>query len=289
MLLGRGEEYAAQGGLYYAGQIHDPYDSAALAPPDGPLTIARLALVTALEAGNVPAALRTHPAPSSRAVLVASHTEVVQNNPAGLADLTTALARAGLDVDTVPYGQALTAADLEAAGLVIVLPVLDYPAPEWNVTTYDEGWSEAEVAALEEYVRQGGFLVLTNSAQHRDFSTRIIAANEDWSDMNALAGRFGITYGEPFLAGPAARTAVEHPLLAGIAELQMIPGNGVGLTTTTGIVLAAADEGPAAVLVPVGSAGGQVLALADAGMLAVGWQGANLLFWERLGTLSRDR
>jgi hypothetical protein len=165
--------------------------------------------------------------------------------------------------------------------------VLDYPAPDWNVTLYDEDWSEAEIAALERYVEQGGLLVLTNSAEHRDFSGRPIAANEDWADMNALAGRFGVTYQEPFLAGGAAAVVAEHPLLKGVQNLQLLAGNGVGLDFEQGTVLATVDKRPAAVLVDHGA--GRVLALADIWMLAAGWDGENTVFWENMGSYAGGR
>jgi hypothetical protein len=281
MLLGNPQAMAEQGGFYYASHIHTPYDTAERAPLAGPLDMARLALATALAAGQDQPALRDTPPPQHRAVLVGSHTEAVQDSPANFADLGATLALLGLDVDAIPYGQPATAANLQGADLVVVLPVLDYPAPDWNEALYDEGWSVAEVAALEAYVAQGGLLVLTNSADHRDFSGRPIAANEDWADMNALAGRFGITYEEPFLTGNTARIAGAHPLVDGIQTLQLLAGNGVGLAVERGTVLATVDNRPAAVLVEHGA--GRVLALADAWMLAAGWDGDNAVFWEDLG------
>lgn len=281
MLLGSPQAMTEQGGFYYASRIHTPYDTADQAPPDGPLILARLALAAVLETGREQPALRGTPISHRRAVLVAGHTEAAQNSPGNLADLTTTLARAGLDVDAVPYGQPVTADDLRDADLVIVLPVLDYPAPEWNEALYDEGWSAAEIAALEGYVEQGGLLVLTNSAHHRDFAGRPIAANEDWPDMNALAGRFGITYEEPFLGGAAAEAAAPHPLLDGVQKLQLLAGNGVGLALERGTVLTVTTGRPAAILAEHGA--GQVLALADVWMLMAGWDGENAVFWENLG------
>jgi len=281
ILLGNPEEMAEQGGFYYAAGIHSPYDSADLAPPDGPLALARLALLAALETAQEQPALRTTPPSHARAVLVAAHTQAVQYSPANLADFAAALAQAGFDVDTAPYGQPLTPADLRGADLVVVLPVLDYPAPDWNEALYDEGWAAEELEALTAYAAQGGLLVLTNSADHRDFAGRPIAPNEDWSDMNALAGRFGIAYEEPFLPGAVAQAAAPHPLLDGFEQVRLLPGNGVGLATERGTVLAAADGRPAAVLVEYGA--GQILALADVWMLMAGWEGENALFWQNLG------
>jgi len=287
LLLGSPQAFAAQGGFYYTSNIHNPYDTADRAPPDGPLKMARLALLAALEVGQAQPTLRDTPPPQRRAVLIGSHTEAAQSSPGNFADLATTLARAGFDVDTIPYGQSVTDADLQETDLVIVLPVLDYPAPNWNESLYDENWNEAELLALEAYVQQGGLLVLTNSADHRDFAGRPIAANEDWADMNALAARFGITYVEPFLVGYEAEVVAEHPLLDGVQRLQLLPDNGLGLETEQGTVLATVDNRPAAVLVERGT--GQILALSDVWMLAAGWDGENTVFWEQLGRYAGDR
>ena len=124
--------------------------------------------------------------------------------------------------------------------------------------------------------------MLTNSATQRDFSRRVIAGNEDWNDMNVVARRFGVTYGEVFLAGTQAQVVAQHPLLQGLTALEMVPGNGIGFALEKGTVLATADEVPAVALLTYGDRGGQVLVLADVWMLAAGWDGANVAFWENL-------
>ena len=43
------------------------------------------------------------------------------------------------------------------AGIVVLLPTYDYPSEP------DEGWSQAELDALTDYVEDGGLLVVTNS------------------------------------------------------------------------------------------------------------------------------
>jgi hypothetical protein len=46
-----------------------------------------------------------------------------------------------------PYGQPVTAADLEDTDLVVVLPVYDYASPETD-NSYDEAWTESEIQAI---------------------------------------------------------------------------------------------------------------------------------------------
>ena len=81
-------------------------------------------------------------------------------------------------MDLIPYGQAVTAADLGSTDLVVALPVADYPSTEGDSAQDDEAWSQGEIAALEAYVTNGGLLVLAKQRtspevhQHRDGSER---------------------------------------------------------------------------------------------------------------------
>ncbi len=272
-------------GFHYSGRIHDPYDRLARVEEQaGALAeMAGVVLVAALETGREQPALRDTPPAGRRALLVGSHCEVPAESPANMTDLAATLALAGYDVDALPYGQALTAQDLQDTALVIVLPVLDYPGPQWGNETYDESWSEAEAAALEAYVAGGGFLVLTNSAYRLDLSGVAADENEDWADANLVAGRFGVTYQEPFLEGSQATVTAGQSLVTGTERLAMAWGNGVSFAFRQGTVLAQVAEAAAVALVPYGDRGGRVLVLAEAWMLAAGWEGMNSAFWENLG------
>ncbi|MBU1877884.1 MAG: M28 family peptidase, partial [Chloroflexi bacterium] len=135
------------GGVHNAGHLHDPYDTIELARQEGDVLeqMARVALVAVLDAGEAPS-LRVAPGPDRRAVFVASHTESVHMSPTTFTDLGMALAWKGYDVDLIPYGQPVTASDLAGADLVVVLPVVDYPSPDGDITPYDEAWDPAEIA-----------------------------------------------------------------------------------------------------------------------------------------------
>jgi hypothetical protein len=278
----------AIGGVHYATHIHDPYDTVQLAREMGDVLeqMAQVALVAALEIPPEVATLRVAPAPEHHAVFVASHTESVHMTPVSLTDLGMTLAMEGFDVDLIPYGQRVTPADLKDADLVVALPVVDYPSPDGDVDLYDEEWAPEEIAALEEYVTDGGLLVLTNSAHRLKYANRILDPNEDWSDANALASRFGITYGDGTHSVTEASTVGEHPLVAGTTTLMLIADNGLRFDLVdkdNGMVLAQADGEPIAALVDYGDSGGQVLVLADLGILGAGWGGPhNLPFWQNL-------
>jgi hypothetical protein len=273
------------GGVHYAGHLHDPYDTVELAREVGDVLeqMARVALAAALETGQEDPALRVAPRPDRRALFVASHTEAVHMAPTTFTDLGMALAWEGFDVDLIPYGQAVTSADLEETDLVVVLPVVDYPSPEGDRDLYDEAWSEEEIAALEAYVAEGGLLVLTNSAHRLKYNNSAMDPNEDWSDANPLAARFGITYHSGALSSTEAQTEGENPLVEGIATLELAEANGVPFSLAGGQVLAQADGEVVAALVDHGQGGGQVLVLADVGMLGHdGGEPTNLSFWRNL-------
>jgi hypothetical protein len=242
----------------------------------------RIALAAALQTGREHNRLRTTSLPDHRIVFVASHTEAVHMSPATWRDLGIALALEGFDVDLVPYGQAVTLEDVAGADIVVALPVHDYPSPEGDLTPYDEAWTEPEVAALEAYVADGGFLILANGAHRLKYGTATLDANEDWRDVNALAGAFGVAYGKTPLAEGRARVEADHPLVAGVRSVEMSAGNGLPFTLPEGAtVLARAGIDPAVALVDHGA--GQVLVLADAATLATGWgERYGTAFWRDL-------
>ncbi len=251
------------------GYAHSPYDTVEVAQELGDLMeqVTAVALIAALDTGQDLPKLRVTPKPERRALIVSSHTEVVHMTPATLIDMDRALAWEGFDVDVIPYGQAVTSDDLADADLVVALPVIDYPGPGGDLTVYDEAWSDAEIESLVTYVEQGGLLVLTNSANRIQLFGLVFDANEDWQDVNALAQRFGIVFEPGFLSSSRARVQREHPLMEGQSSLNLITDNGVPFTMQTGETLAEVGEKPAVGLVDYGEAGGQVLVLADVGIL----------------------
>jgi hypothetical protein len=279
------------GGVHYAGHIHDPYDNVELAREVGDVLeqMARVALAAALETGREDPTLHVAPRPDQRALFVASHTEAVHMAPTTFTDLGMAFAWEGFDVDLIPYGQAVTSADLEETDLVVVLPVVDYPSPDGDLAPYDEAWSEEEIAALEAYVAGGGLLVLTNSAHRLKYNNSVLDPNEDWSDANPLAARFGIAYHSGALSSTEAQTEGENPLVEGVETLELAETNGVPFSLAKGQVLAQAGGEVAVALVDYGQGGGQVLVLADVGMLGHDeGEPTNLSFWRNLARYAQS-
>jgi hypothetical protein len=207
---------------------------------------------------------------------------------ASFTEFGMAMAWEGFDLDAVPYGQVLTAADLADTDLVVALPVHDYPSPDGDVGLYDEAWTTAEIDALEEWVLAGGTLVLTNSGHRLKYVNYVYDVNEDWRDVNALGERFGVNFFAVGLPGETAATSTVHPLMAGVNGLQLATGNGVRYTTDDGQDLAWAGSRAAVSVVPAGR--GEVVVLADLGILGSdGGEPQNLQFWRNLAQYARNR
>ena len=253
--------------------------------------MARVALAAALETSPENAPQRVAPEPDRRALFIASHTEAPMMTPIGLTDLGQTLALAGFDVDLIPYGQAVTAADMEDAALVFVPPVVDFPSQSGDPSVYDEVWGEDEIQAIEDYVARGGLLVLANSAYRLKFGNRMVDDNEDWRSLNTLSERFGISY--RFGTVYEKLFWVEknsHPLVEGISYQELLPGNSVPIRMEEGQVLAWAEGKIVIGLVDYGGAGGQVLALADLSLLGNdAGMPRSLELWQNLAQYARSR
>jgi hypothetical protein len=275
-------------------RFHSPNDTLESMHDQGGVMaqITAMALIAALETPLDVPDLQVTPEAERRALIVATHTEVLQMTPALLIHLDRALAWEGFDVDVIPYGQSLSAADLTDADLVVALPVVDYPSVDGDLNLYDEQWSPDEIELLVNYVEQGGFLVLTNSANSLFFG-RMGDINEDWEDVNALAAPFGFSYGGEHFRTIRAFITGAHPITGDLVDLVLATDNGLPLTLQRGEVLAEAQGQAAVGLVDYGAAGGQVLALSDLGMLDLynprTSERDNLDFVRNLARYARDR
>jgi len=105
--------------------------------------------------------------------------------------------------------------------------------------------------------------------------------------VNALAARFGVTFYEQTVRGTQVRVIDDHPLTKGMRFLELVEGNGVPFTTTLGLPLAQAPGG-ATVVAVIDQGQGQVLVLADVGMLdSANGDLINLPFWRNLADYAR--
>ncbi len=251
-------------GVWFAGHLHDPYDETALVRQVQPQLeqMAQIALDTALIPENVEL-FRQKSGEQRRVLFISSHNEDVLLTPAALFDLGLAFEHAGMDVDTLPYGQALTASDLENVDLAIALPVFDLPESE---TPYDESWSDSEINVIKEYVNSGGTLILTNTAHRVKYYNTLYEENEDWADANALGKGFGITYLKPGTNTSNSSETTEDRLTKGVPVIYWYEGNGVPFSMVSGISLATA--GGQTVLGRLEYGKGTVIAVADIGMLS---------------------
>jgi hypothetical protein len=287
------EAFDDLGSYHYMAHWHTPYDVVehARAESEQFEELTRVLLATALDTGRLQPDLRVTPTAQSRAVFVASHTESVHMTPMLFTDLGTILAWEGLDLDVVPFGERLTEAEIENADMVVVLPVHDYPSELSDVTSYDESWTAPEIQVLVDHVEAGGLLLLTNSRHRLGPFGRTRENNEDWGDLNAIAGEFGIEFSGGF-GGAEAVVESGHDLVEGVSRLFMIDGNGVGLSfegqdyeslaSAGGVLVAAVAE--------VGDNGGEVVALSDIGFLiSMYGDPTNFRFWQNLASYARER
>ncbi len=278
------------GSLHYGGHIHTPYDTAQLAWEEEVIfeRMAKIALIAALTAPEDGESWRIIPEPDKRAVVIASHTESIHLSPGVFTDFGAALARAGYDVDVIPYGQAVTAADVVGVEMVIALPTYDYAADGG-----DETWTVDEIAALVEYVEGGGFLIVANAAHRLQYYNRTRDFNEDWPAMNALAEPFGVAFGEPLpysrtkvaLFGALAESGVpDVDFSKWLQEATFLQGDGEnienwGANGIMMITIALARHGA-----------GAALFLADVSALGANWDSAvNVPFWEFLAQYAYSR
>jgi hypothetical protein len=288
LYLNKGDWYTRGSGyIHYANHFHDPYETVEEASLVGDIFVemTKVMLTAAWETGRLQPDLRVPEDPDHRALIVASHTGSVNMTTGMLRELGMALAYEGFDVDLIPYGQALVASDLEDVDIVILPPTIDYPGPN------EETWAEDENALLDEYVKEGGFLVVVNSA--RNFSTRIALdeINEDSRKFNPLLEPMGVSFRYGNIGGAdIALAAAEHPLTENATYLSYYEYNGVRFSMQEGIELVSAAGIPIVGLVDYGNKGGQVLVIADIGILQGDSNGArNMDFLQNIAEYAKTR
>jgi hypothetical protein len=279
----KGSEY-----FHYANHWHDPYETVDLVRTVGDtfVEMTKVMLSAALEIGRLRPDLRVTPAIQRRALIVASHTESVSMTTAMQRDLGMALAWEGFDVDLIPYRQAISPSDLGNAGIVILAPTLDYPGNS-------EKWSENELAVLRDYVGGGGLLVVTNSAYNHATVWPLDKSNEDSRALDGFLEPMGIrfkTVSGSYDGSDTALAVSEHPLTDNAAYLSYYQYNGVSFSMKAGSELYRASGIPIVGLVDYGEQGGQVLVVADVGMLQLDKNGAkNLEFLKNIARFATTR
>jgi hypothetical protein len=272
--------------LHYAAHLHDPYETVDLARQVGDVLqdMARTALAAALQTVWEQPDLRPAPAPTRRALFVASHTQPPGVGPSMLTELGLALAWQGFDVDLLPSGQPVSAAELKDAALVLLLPTLDYLGPP------GESWTADELQAMQSYVEDGGLLVVSNSFYNLAMNRLLTESNEDSRALNDWLKPYGAAFALGSIQASLAKARGDHPLTHNAAYLKMIGDNGVPIRLTAGQILAQADGRTVLALLDSGSAGGQVLLVADLTLLQdMGRGGKNLTLLQNLARYAWER
>jgi hypothetical protein len=272
------DDWASKGSTYnhYSNHWHDPYETVEVARAVGPVLVdmTKVLLAAALEIGRIQPDLRVAPAEKSRALFVASHTETYTLVTAMMRDFSMALTWEGFDVDLIPYGQAITLADLKDVGILVLPPTANYPG---NPT---EKWSESELALLEGYVADGGLLMVVNSANNFALSRPLdMSNNNNARSLNALLEPMGIKfiYGGTGSDSNAFPVSAEHPLTLNASYLTFEGYNAVAFKMTTGLELVRSAGHPIVALVDYGELGGQVLVIGELGILLANSDGAKNL------------
>ena len=149
-------------------------------------------------------------------------------------------------------------------------------------------WSEEELSLLEQYVKAGGFLILTSSYANLAMNRMLSDANEDSRMINMLAERMGIRFKLGVLNTEMVKSDSNHYLMEEAQYLKMFTSNGVPFEIASGQVLATANLHPIIALVDYGQ--GQVLVLGDIGLLVdYGADAKNLNFVKNIARYASTR
>lgn len=275
------EMYEIYGGPWYAGHLHDPYDTVerVVEVQDVYESMAKLALSGAFipleeqqgSTGDGPQ--QSNSQPQKQALFLANHTEASQMSPAAFYDFSASLIDAGYEINVISYGETLKASDLENADLVVVLPVYDL---QINPETYagyvpvegqDAAWTPEEAAVVNDYAQNGGTVLVVNSAFRLKLGEMIYDYNEDWQDLNVITEPFGVRFVDYGTGSDRMTATVDGTEY----DLSLSPENTVFFTAPAESVLAGTAEKASLAEVTVG--GGRVIVLGDLMMIRTAYGG----------------
>jgi hypothetical protein len=281
-----GKEWQSKGSSYfhYSNHFHDPYETVDVAREvsEAFVSMTKVMLSAALETGRVPTNLRVTPAETRRALFVSSHNEATNIMTSMFRELGMALSWEGFDVDMIPYAQVITSADLKDVDIIVLPPTLDYPGQ------HSEKWSEDELSLLESYVAKGGLLVVTNSNCNYTIKRCTDDSNENSRSLNDFLAPMGVRFRVGGFGGDVDNVAwavTDHPLTANATYLTFYEGEGVPFNMKSGTELYRVANSPIVGLVDYGDHGGQVLVIADLGILQADSKGSrNIEFLKNIAS-----
>jgi hypothetical protein len=148
--------------------------------------------------------------------------------------------------------------------MVVVLPAYDYEIIDSSTATSDTDWKSSEATVLNDYVEEGGKLLVVNSRNRLKFFNWVTEPNEDWAELNTLTSQWGVKF-----TGAAVEettiTAAPGGLFDSSTTVNINAVNAVVFSVNTGEVLAGSRERAHIALVKVGA--GEVIVLSDLSML----------------------
>lgn len=282
-------QMSVAGGINYAGNLHSPYDTLDLAETqaDAWVDMVHVALGSIINGTHTTERLSPVPEPSRRIVFVGSHLEATNMMSTAVAEWGMVLSAIGFDVDVIPYGQTMTAEDIEGVAGVFLFPAYDYTADD----SYDVGWTEEEADLLEDYVSDGGFLIVTNMSRRINYDNIPADANEDMLDMNVIVERYGVTFTDDPIAATEYRIITDSPLFDGIESFSTGDGTAVKFTADAHPPLIGYGENsPLVTGFNHGENNGVILIIGDVGMFNTDFfipgerifENVNLPMWKNL-------
>ncbi len=271
------EMYEIFGGPWYAGHLHDPYDTVerVIEVQDVYESMAKLAFSGAFIPLDLQqAAFEDNPA-KKQALFLMNETESSQMSAAAFFDLSVDLINMGYEINVMPYGEVLESSDLEGIDLVVVPPVYDLQISEETylgyapVNGYDAGWTESEAAAIYDYAQNGGTLMIMNSAFRTKLGEALYDFNEDWQDLNVLTNTFGVTFTEYGTGNEQMNANLDGKEYI----LSLSPENTTFFSAPAGSVLAGTPGRASLAVVTAGS--GKVIVIGDLMMVRTAYHGTD--------------
>ena len=137
-------------------------------------------------------------------------------------------------------------------------------------------WSESEIAVLRGYVEDGGLLVVINSANSYASTLNLSSPNLSARSANTLLEPMGVRFMFGGLGSDDSAVAVsDHPLTSNATYLTLQGGNTVAFYMKSGQALfLAVSRRPLVGLVDYGEQGGQILVIAEMGLVQTSTGGA---------------
>ena len=252
------------GGIWAAGHIHDPYDTLALVKDmeEMYLDMARLGIAAAfMPYDRVNFITRQN---LKEVVFLANHTEDPHLTPTGFVGLSQILMESGYRISVIPFSAELKNEAVDQAEMVVVLPAYDFSVSDPPWIGDDAAWTQEEAKIIDQYVQNGGKVLVVNCGSRLKFANRVMEPNEDWNELNTLTEQWSVTFtgisGEDLRLSPK-----DSELLDGVNTIDVSSLTTVDFSVSQGSILIGTQDRAYLAEIEVGE--GKVLILADMTLL----------------------